>query len=47
VVYFTNVFEHAALIRSDPKSAKKIVKLSVFLALSGSAQVKAVDEIDP
>jgi hypothetical protein len=39
-VNFTNVLS-AAFTHSDPKSAKKTVKLSVFFAHSGSAHVKA------
>ena len=39
-VNFTNVLP-AALTRADPKSAKKTVKLSSFIALLGSARVKA------
>jgi hypothetical protein len=39
-VNFTNV-PQAAFTRADPKSAKKTVKLSSFIALLGSARVKA------
>ena len=39
-VNFTNVL-WAAFMRADPKSAKKTVKLSSFIALLGSASVKA------
>ena len=39
-VTFTNVLG-AAFMCADPKSAKKTVKLSSFIALLGSARVKA------
>ena len=39
-VNFTNILR-AAFTRADPKSAKKTVKLSSFIALLGSARVKA------
>ena len=40
VVNFTNVLQ-AAFTRADPKSAIKLLNLTVFFALFGSAQVKA------
>ena len=39
-VNFNNIL-WAAFMRADPKSAKKTVKLSSFIALLGSASVKA------
>jgi len=39
-VNFTNVLR-AAFTRADPKSAKKLLNLTVFFALLGSACVKA------
>ena len=39
-VNFTNILQ-AAFTRADPKSAKKLLNLTVFFALSGSAGVKA------
>ena len=49
-VNFTNILG-AAFTCADPKSAKKLLNLTVFFALLGSAHVKAahkhVDEIDP
>ena len=39
-VNFTNVIR-AAFTRADPKSAKKLLKLTVFFVLLGSARVKA------
>jgi len=40
VVNFINIL-HAAFKRASPKSAKNIVKLSVFLLLLGSVSAKA------
>ena len=40
-VNFTNVLQ-AAFTLADPKSAKKSLKLSSFIALLGSVRVKAV-----
>ena len=49
-VNFANI-QRAAFTHADPKSSKKTVKLSSFIALLGSARVKTarkhVDEIDP
>ena len=39
-VDFTNVLQ-AAFTHADPKSAKKLLYLTVFFALLGSVQVKA------
>ena len=39
-VNFTKILQEA-FTRADPKSAKKTVKLSSFIALLGSARVKA------
>ena len=39
-VNFTNILG-AAFTRVDPKGAKKTVKLSSFIALLGSARIKA------
>ena len=39
-VNFTNVLQ-AAFTLADPESAKKLLDLTVFLALMGSAHVKA------
>ena len=39
-VNFTNILQ-AAFTPADPKSAKKTVKFSSFIALLGSARVKA------
>ena len=39
-VNFTNVLQ-AAFTPADPKSGKKLLNLTVFFALSGSAGVKA------
>ena len=39
-VNFNNILQ-AAFRRADPKSAKKTVKLSSFVALLGTARVKA------
>jgi len=40
VINFINVLQ-AAFMRANPKSAEKTDNLTVFFALSGSAQVKA------
>ena len=49
-VNFTNILR-AAFTCADPESTIKLLNLTVFFALLGSAQVKAackhVDEIDP
>ncbi len=41
---FTNII-HIAFMRADHKSAENTVKLSVFFALLGSAQVKAAHKM--
>ncbi len=43
-VDFTNILREA-FKRADPKSTKKTDNLTVFLALMGSAHVKASNEV--